>query len=779
MTARTLRSLLPAAEVALAVLTLSVVATFWRVFNQGDWFWELAAFAVVSHAVAAVTRRRGWSIGASAAVSAAAMVVTATAVLYPSTTLAGVPTADTWSAASNDLSKVWDLFQSVQAPTGASVPFILAAGVAVWWAAFVADWAAFRLWVPFEAVVPAGTVFIFASLFAAHENQVAAAMLFILATFVFLLVHRVARQQANGNWVSSDVNRGTDAMLRGGVFIAVAAVMAAAIIGPRVPQADADALVGWRGNGAGPSARTTISPLVEIQPRLLRQSRQEVFTVETTSPSYWRLTALDQFDCQVWSSNGEYLKASGGLPAPTDLPANSVTVQQQYKIEALSTIWLPAAYRPVSITAGGTNARYEEASGTLIVGNDVSSSDGLTYNLQSSVPLYDPNALAAANGPVPDDIAQRDTNVPDCVSQQVRQLAFAVTRGTTSNYAKALALQDYFRNNFTYDLNVQPGQGSSAMDTFLFRTQRGYCEQFAGTYAAMARVLGLPTRVAVGFTPGEQDEADPHLYHVLGLHAHAWPEVYFPGQGWVLFEPTPTRGAPNAEQYTHVAEEQASSSGTATTAPPTTSASSATATTASPGPSPAGRLDTLGATTALTSEHEPSFWSTQRFGGHALIAIAALAVLALLYLVLVPTFWGLYRRRRRQRAVAPDDRVRLAWQESVESVGVLGVAPARSETPAEFADRVVDTVDTDRYVDLAATLGAADFSAAGVTDDDADTALQISDEVATNVRRQASNEQRIRAVLDPRPPERRRPLRRRSAHARAGRDAPEIELLRS
>src|SRR5829696_64989 len=71
----------------------------------------------------------------------------------------------------------------------------------------------------------------------------------------------------------------------------------------------------------------------------------------------------------------------------------------------------------------------------------------------------------------------------------------------------------------------------------------------------MARSIGLPARVAVGFTPGDVDAADPTLYHVKGKHAHAWPEVYLSGYGWVLFEPTPSRGAPNAG-YTGVSEEQ-------------------------------------------------------------------------------------------------------------------------------------------------------------------------------------------------------------------------------
>ena len=92
------------------------------------------------------------------------------------------------------------------------------------------------------------------------------------------------------------------------------------------------------------------------------------------------------------------------------------------------------------------------------------------------------------------------------------------------------------------------------MQEFLAQ-RRGYCEQFAGTYAAFARVLGLPSRVAVGFTPGEQ--RGDGRYYVQGKHAHSWPEIYFAGVGWVPFEPTPGRGNQAAEQYTGVAPAQA------------------------------------------------------------------------------------------------------------------------------------------------------------------------------------------------------------------------------
>jgi transglutaminase-like putative cysteine protease len=102
---------------------------------------------------------------------------------------------------------------------------------------------------------------------------------------------------------------------------------------------------------------------------------------------------------------------------------------------------------------------------------------------------------------------------------------------------------------FTYDRSFRAGHSLNVMQEFLAQ-RRGYCEQFAGTYAAFARVVGLPSRVAVGFTQGEQ--RDDGRYYVQGKHAHAWPEIYFDGVGWVPFEPTPGRANPAAQQYTGI-----------------------------------------------------------------------------------------------------------------------------------------------------------------------------------------------------------------------------------
>src|SRR3954471_7479566 len=213
---RPVRSLLPATEVALVVLSLSVVLGFARLFNEGSFVPKLGAFVLVAHGSAIVARRLGWSVAASGALSLVALAMTTGLVLYPHTTFLGLPTASTLSTARSDLANVWTDFQSVQAPTPVTTPFLLAAGLALWWSAFVADWAAFRVWVPFESVVPAGTVFVFSSLFAAHRSQVAVSGLFLAAAMAFLLLHRVTRQQSNAGWVSADVQRGTNALLRVG-----------------------------------------------------------------------------------------------------------------------------------------------------------------------------------------------------------------------------------------------------------------------------------------------------------------------------------------------------------------------------------------------------------------------------------------------------------------------------------------------------------------------------------------------------------------------------------
>ena len=303
-----------------------------------------------------------------------------------------------------------------------------------------------------------------------------------------------------------------------------------------------------------------VEPLVELPGQLLQNPEQELFTVRSSRRAYWRLTALGDFDGTVWSLDETTGTATDSLTnlATTTGPITEVT--QTYRIGTLAAVWLPAAYQPIGFEAAATSFRasFEPVSSTLLVGSGHRDSDGLTYTVRSAVPSFEPAFLESLRND-PSNVPPGFAEVPADLSPALAELAAGVTEGREGPYKQALALQDWFRSGFEYDLDVAPGHSSSRLETFLLAERRGYCEQFAGAFATLARTLGLPARVAVGFTPGialETGSDGVTLYSVRGEHAHAWPEVFVTGAGWVAFEPTPGRGAPGAEDYTFVPEQQ-------------------------------------------------------------------------------------------------------------------------------------------------------------------------------------------------------------------------------
>src|SRR5690606_6686166 len=149
-------------------------------------------------------------------------------------------------------------------------------------------------------------------------------------------------------------------------------------------------------------------------------------------------------------------------------------------------------------------------SSTLMVDREVGSSDGYSYTVTSRLPVLDDDALRAASSEIPTDVAGTFTQLPDGFSDRARAEARPLTENAPTQYDKAKAIMDHLRT-FTYDTAVGPGHSENALETFLFETQRGYCEQFAAAFASMARSVGVPSRVAVGFTQGVQDPNDPTL----------------------------------------------------------------------------------------------------------------------------------------------------------------------------------------------------------------------------------------------------------------------------
>jgi transglutaminase-like putative cysteine protease len=760
------RSSTVAAELALLALTLATVAGFGRLFTDRSYFLPLAVIGVVTHLVAAACRRRDLGVPVSAVLTALALVPVLTLLFFASESLLGLPTPAVVEAARAALDDAWLLFQDVVAPAPPVDGFLMTAGVAVAAAAFLADWAGFRLWSPLEAVVPPATLFVFASMLGADRARVMAAALFGTATLLFLLLHRAARLAATGSWVNRAVDRGTSAVVRAGAALVAVALVVGIAVGPAVPGAEEPGIIRWRASDRGPGSRVTISPLVDIRTRLVRQADTEVFTVEADEAQYWRLTALDEFDGQIWRSSGKFSSADGELPTGPPSVADRDTLTQSIVISNLAALWLPAAYEPRSIDSPDVDVRFQPESGTLIVDTDVENSDDMGYVVESAVPSFTPEELSGADQDAM-EAALRDhyTDLDGDLSELAAAEAERITAGATTDYERVLALQRWFRDpaEFTYNLDAPSGHGLSAIDAFL-ESRIGYCEQFAGTFAAMARHLGIPARVAVGFTWGDYDDATG-VFRVRGEHAHAWPEVWFEGFGWVPFEPTPDRGAPGAEPWTAVPPEQAGDAvGTSTTVSTVVAPSTSIGTGITEPPPRFG--DELRAGT------DDSTGGSGGGGGGlhpALLVAAAVVAVVLLYAGGVLLLLAMRRNRRRAAATSAGQRVLVAWDEALEALSALGVARRSSETYLEFADHTGQRfpAHSSSLRVLARDASAADYAPGTVTEDSAQRAGEAARSVEEGVEGRLGPRRLLLWRLDVR-----RLLRRRDSQPTVGRWSP-------
>jgi len=740
------------AEVAFALVTLATVVSLRRVFAGGEWFAPLLVHTVAAHGTVTFLRRRRVSAPVAALGAAVAAIVVIAWVHAGEATTFGIPTLSTIDALLASVSDSFGQFADIKAPTEPLGGFLIASAVAVWASAVVGDWAAFRADAAIEAVLPAAALFGVASVLGADVGRIALAGLWIATVLAFVLVRRADRIGRSSTWVGDHRSHGPRALVLLGVTLALLATGVAALVGPRLPGAEAEAVVSLTDLGDdAPGTRVTVSPLVDIRSRLVQQANVEVFTVRSEVRSYWRLTSLDRFDGAIWSSNGSYGKSSGRLDDGVPVASERIVFDQGYAISALSQIWLPAAYEPQAVEVEEA-IRYDEVSGTLIVDTEVPTSDGKTYTVRSALPQHQPEALATAQPQIPAQVAELYLGLPSGFSPSIRALAADVVAGSTTQYEQAKRLQDYFREQFTYDIDVDLDHGIGDMEEFLFAVRAGYCEQFAGSFAAMARSLGLPARVAVGFTPGVADPADPSLYRVRGEHAHAWPEVFLGEYGWVAFEPTPGRGAPFAEQYTGVPEQQAQTGGggnSATTVPATPTTTPASPEGSIPEQSPPTFPDdpdtALG--TGGDAEAEPSPWPAR-----IAIGVAVVVAAVLLYLLAVLAVHAVGRALRRRRAHTAEARVALAWDESLDAARRAGVGVRSSATQRQAADEIgrrIPAVDEPIRI-LASTVEATAFSASAPDEEAGETALLLADRVGDGTRATMSPRDRFRTRFDPR-----------------------------
>ncbi len=179
-----------------------------------------------------------------------------------------------------------------------------------------------------------------------------------------------------------------------------------------------------------------------------------------------------------------------------------------------------------------------------------------TYSAESRLPNMSVTKLRAAGTDYPDIIRQRYLQLPEAVPQRVRTLALEITAAQSNPYDQAAAIENYLHENIPYTLDVPaPPPDREVADYFLFDLEKGYCDYYATTMVVLARAAGIPARFVTGFASGEYDPAAARFV-VRMVNAHSWVEVYFPGYGWVEFEPTgnmppierPGEDLPSAQQ---------------------------------------------------------------------------------------------------------------------------------------------------------------------------------------------------------------------------------------
>jgi transglutaminase-like putative cysteine protease len=757
-----------ATEIALWLVTVTAIVGMHRLFVDGSYRPALVLEAVVAHLTVALLRRRGVRLVPSALVTVAVGIATLTWVHYADTTAFLLPTGDTWSAASDDLRGAWQLFQDVKAPAPVETGFLLAGGAALWLMVFVADWAAFRAAATFEALLPSATLFLFAAALGAPGGRVAGATLYAATAMAFVLLQRTLNQEQSSTWAASHRTRGRWSLLgTGGVLIGVA-VAAGAMAGPNLPGAEADPVLAWRDLNEDDPTKVVLSPMVDLQTRLVDQPDIEVFTVRSEVPQYWRVTSLDEFDGQIWRSSYKTEDADGSLPRAFEPSVDVTTLEQDFAVSNLGEVWLPAAFEPVAIDPGEGEVDWDERSSTLIVDRSLEASDGLNYSVTSQVPEWRDSMLREASDEVPGDIRDAYLQLPD-LNDDVTELAEMLTADAPTQYDKAFALQNYLRSDqFTYNINAPKGHSSDALRSFLFTTREGYCEQFAGSFAVLARSVGLPARVAVGFTPGIQDEQDPTLWHVRGEHAHAWPEVYFEGFGWVPFEPTPGRAPAGAESWLGaITGDQGAGGGTGAIGGPGS---------AGPGTGQPSNLPTGGQTgdeqripgandRDSTRTDAPSNAGKQgaELSGPMKIALLVIGFGILAYLVGVPAAIGTQRVLRRRRTHQPVERVRLAWRDAIDRAVAAGTALPASLTITETAERLTAAVPSAAAAvhRIAGAMEHVTYAEVAPSADEADQAMAARDTIVDEIRQRESLGARVVRYFDVR-----ELWRRRETHAR-------------
>jgi transglutaminase-like putative cysteine protease len=717
--------------IAAAAGTILASTALYALFVGLAWFWAAAGAVVLVAAIGLLTRR--WpspvlpSAGAvTAALAGLLLYLNVLFSPYQSWFLV-VPNATSlghvWTVATEGMSDS-DRF-SPPVPLTPGMLLLAVAGVGV--AAIAADLLAARLRRSALAGLPLLVLFIVPSTTPVIRSGIGTAIVFCLGTIGYLLILAADGRDRIGRWgrtvglwrtdrYGRPVSRGPGAvkpadvntLATTGRRIGVVSIVVALFVPLFIPALRVSRMFpahvnvfGHAGNGLGSGNGTSVpDPLAQMTQDLREGEAQPVLTYTTTDPEpqYLQMYVLGNLTTTRWTLSphlGSNAAAAGTLPKAQGLTATSKSIvsTQTTHVTFSSTAsgnsvvsFLPVPYPPTKIDVSGHWVINDSTSMVFGFNNPLS---GLSYTVTSQDVEPTAQQLTQAGSP-PAAISSQFLAVP-AAFRSLTTLARRVTRSAGTPYGRALALQNWFTETggFTYSLSVNEPADASGLTHFLTVSKRGYCQQFAFAMAVLARLLGIPSRVAVGFTPGTAT-GQANAYQVRTSDAHAWPELYFQGLGWMRFEPTPSgsggQGTALPPSYT---VPQISGNGTG--------ASSGNSSTPAGG-NGSGTTKTGGNPNKKIAEGDTGGSGTGSAAGGAGFPLEpiGIALLALLAVIVVVPPAGRFLVRQRRLAYSGDlDRAHAAWRETLDELTDYHLTGSPSESPRAVARRITDETQLD------------------------------------------------------------------------------------
>ncbi|MFI7676897.1 transglutaminaseTgpA domain-containing protein [Actinophytocola sp. NPDC049390] len=677
---------------------------FAPVFGIGALLLPLALVVAAGFAVSELCARRPALVPWRAVlVLVVGLLALSEAMLFP-TTLAGLPTAETGRALLAGVTESWQLTLQSTWPARPDPELMLFVPLA----ALVAATLGLELlrW-PLLALLPGVAMVVLSQAYVSLTGLTA-----VLAAFAFAVVAGLLLSTSDraGDAVPTAARRSFVALAL--VVPTVVLAVAGAVLATVVHPVDRPA-VSLRDKQFVPLPPARVaSPLDELTERM-QDPDEPVFSYSADHPvDRWRLAVLDRFNGVNWTPSAQPRRLGAELRPVLDVPRDEYTASIRYP--GTETPWLPSQALPASVT--GLAPLVDEASGTLMA-------YGRTGPAAYTLTWWEPRPDAAELRDAAIDPSAR-TGFGDLgqVPAGIADLAREAVRDDRPAFQTALVLEQFFRDNYRLATgsDLPSGSGWPQLRTFLLDNRRGTTEQFAAAYVVLARIVGIPARIAVGFRAPEEtgDDVVVHNSDVL-----AWPEVAVAGIGWVPLDPAGATSGTGTKpkglaEATAEAREQL---------PPLEDVRDPEL--------PEDDEETEGTT---TSDGEPFPWAWV-LGGAGVLVVAWVGG--------VPLFRALRTRRRRRRPGAAA--VVGAWAEARDRLRAHGVPYTPGMTPRDLAAATNDPLVVPGLHALARSVDVALWSPTGPAPTTATEAWTAVRAVRTGLAKRPFGA-RVKAALDPR-----------------------------